>query len=212
MLAAIKDGEIYASDSGWLSNELDSFSRLLRKQVATEGNSPVECHSGEVRAILALALGPARDRRDHGAKHAASGAQHPVVSANQANLHSVISPLGAQADERNEPPEFVPTYRLCCDARHVSYLLGELDFTIRGNHRAAVRDEELQQSSDGDNDDECGNHRAPATNLAVASRAFSGTLVNVYAQASGSHVPMIGIRALRKETLGKRLRSAYNAA
>ena len=133
---------------------LQTIGDLLREEVTTVGNPAVERNGREVRAALALLLGPFCYLRYGLSRYAAENVQQSIVSADCANLTAVVAAVRAEPDKLNEAMEILAVEIAALNTGNFPHALGEFDPAAGGNDRAAVPHEELQESRNQKNEDE----------------------------------------------------------
>jgi len=160
--------------------DLQAIGNLLGEEVATVGNPAIERHGREIRAALALLLGPLCYRRYDLSRYAAENVEQAIVSADCANLAAVVAAVRAEPDKLKEAMKIFAVEIPALNTGNFPHAFGEFDPAAGGNDRAAVPHEELQESCNRKNaDDRCHNHRALTIKRAVAKRASSGTFEKV---------------------------------
>src|SRR5258707_9354815 len=127
---------------------------LLREHVAAERNTPVKGYCGKVSTLAALHLGPRYQSRDDARHGGAHEVQEAEVSIDGAYMTAFLWALRAKVQQLDDPREVVARSGVR-NARDVANLGGKRLFNGRGDQRAAVRDEELQQCRGGEKEYEC---------------------------------------------------------
>src|SRR5262249_27261226 len=98
---------------------------LLSEKIAAVADAAIEGNRGEMRAALALVIGPRRETRSREGRDVFDGAQKTVVKADGANIGLVISTFGAKTDELNQPREVVGANVGRFDATDLAHTVGK---------------------------------------------------------------------------------------
>ena len=182
---------------------------LLREHAAAEGDAAFEGDGGKICAMAALRFRPGVHRRNHACQGRAQETQETEVRADRLNAAAVFRALRTELQELHDAGEVFSRSRTG-NAGNVPHLRRQRLLRGRGNERAAVRHEELEQQDDRTNENERGHHRGTTARRAGARRASSGSFQNAYAQAVGRKQAISGGSAWRTELIeGYKLRRAY---
>src|SRR6267143_3173547 len=151
-------------------------------------DAPVQHYRRQVGAATALGFDPSSYRGLDPSEQDANQPQEPKVKGNGTNLTRVATRFRADRDQLQEPSELIAANDTASNAGDLPSLLRKVVAPRLRNERMTVRDEELQQRQERDPENQDGDHRFGTSTLAVGIRASSGTLQNVYAHESGSHM------------------------
>jgi len=127
---------------------------LLRKHVAAERNTPVQGYSRKVGTLTALHFGPCYESRDDARQSGAHKVQQAEINVDGTYTRALLGALGTKIQELDDAREVFAGSGIR-DAGDVADLGGKRLLDGRGDERAAVGDEELQQGSGGQNEDKC---------------------------------------------------------
>ncbi len=154
----------------------------LRHQTAAMRNSALQGNGDEIGASRAFALSPGNQIGGDSPGGGPSNVEQFEIHSDGFEATIVVAGFRAKPGELQEAAEFLPAHMPITDAGNLSNLLREWDSDGSRNQGAAIRDEELKQSHDGQPEDECGDHRelcamrgVPRETREVEMRAFSGT-------------------------------------
>ena len=134
--------------------DLQTIGDLLGEEVTTVGNPTVERYGREVRTAFAFLLGPRCNRRNGLSRDATENIEQAIVSADRANLAAVVAAVRAEPDKLKEAMKIFAVEIPALNTGNFPHAFGEFDPAARGNDRAAVPHEELQESCNRKNADE----------------------------------------------------------
>lgn len=118
---------------------------LLVEEIAAVGDAAVENNGGEIRAVLAFAVGPGGDARNDGRGQATQSTQQGEISAHGAKLAVVLAAFGAEMNELPQAGEVVRREGAAFEPGDFNDARREFDVARGGENRAAIKNEELQE-------------------------------------------------------------------
>src|SRR5712691_5968052 len=182
-------------EKGAARKRSETIGNLLGHQITAEGDTVVQRHSGKIGAAAALPLGPRADIGKHSSEGEAQEIQKLVVRMDETNRKAVFAALRTELDEFEDAVEIVTAHAGINDTGDVAGLHRKHLRAGRGDDRAAVENEELQQGNQRSRENESGDHRCVTTSRLRREEIEEKLRAGSVARRAGTRRASAGVRS-----------------